>query len=69
MTYIDGSKGLEGLRKASDFRNKVGFAMYPVHFSDLMFLADAGEILPPKSTYFEPRLKSGLLVQLLKRDG
>jgi uncharacterized protein (DUF1015 family) len=34
-----------------------------------MFLADAGEILPPKSTYFEPRLKSGLLVQDLKREG
>jgi uncharacterized protein (DUF1015 family) len=32
----------------------------------MMDLADAGEILPPKSTYFEPRLKSGLLVQLLK---
>jgi uncharacterized protein (DUF1015 family) len=67
VTYIDGSKGLEGLRKAANHRNKVGFAMYPVHFADLMFLADAGEILPPKSTYFEPRLKSGLLVQLLRK--
>jgi len=69
VTYIDGSKGLEGLRKAADNRNKVGFALYPVYFADMMFLADAGEILPPKSTYFEPRLKSGVLVQLLKRDG
>ncbi len=67
VTYIDGSKGLEGLLKAANNRNKVGFALYPVHFDDLMFLADAGEILPPKSTYFEPRLKSGMLVQLLKR--
>jgi uncharacterized protein (DUF1015 family) len=66
VTYVDGSKGLEGLAKASRSRNKAGFALYPVHFSDMMDLADAGEILPPKSTYFEPRLKSGLLVQLLK---
>ncbi|MCC7465574.1 MAG: DUF1015 family protein, partial [Saprospiraceae bacterium] len=35
-------------------------------FADMMNMADAGEILPPKSTYFEPRLKSGMLVQLLK---
>jgi len=68
VTYIDGSKGLEGLLKAVNNRNKVGFALYPVHFDDMMFLADAGEILPPKSTYFEPRLKSGMLVQLLKRE-
>ena len=68
VAYVDGSKGLQGLRKAANSRNKVGFALYPVHFADLMFLADAGEILPPKSTYFEPRLKSGLLVQLLKKE-
>jgi uncharacterized protein (DUF1015 family) len=69
VTYIDGSKGLKGLLKAASARNRVGFALYPVHFADMMFLADAGEILPPKSTYFEPRLKSGLLVQDLKREG
>ncbi|MDO8365818.1 MAG: DUF1015 family protein [Saprospiraceae bacterium] len=67
VTYIDGSKGLEGLQKAAINRNKVGFALFPVHFEDMMFLADAGEILPPKSTYFEPRLKSGVLVQVLKK--
>ncbi len=69
VTYIDGSKGMEGLQKAASGRNRVGFALYPVHFADMMFLADAGEILPPKSTYFEPRLKSGVLVQLLKKAG
>lgn len=66
VTYVDGSKGLEGLAKASRSRNKAGFALFPVHFADMMNMADAGEILPPKSTYFEPRLKSGMLVQLLK---
>jgi uncharacterized protein (DUF1015 family) len=66
ITYVDGSKGLEGLRKAAG-RNRVGFGLYPVHFADMMVMADAGESLPPKSTYFEPRLKSGILVQLLRR--
>lgn len=67
VSYIDGSKGIEGLKKAAQRRNRVGFALYPVHIADLMRLADAGENLPPKSTYFEPRLKSGLIVQPLKR--
>lgn len=67
VTYVDGSKGMKGVQKAAKNRHKVGFALYPVHFEDMMFLADAGEILPPKSTYFEPRLKSGVLVQDLKR--
>lgn len=67
VTYVDGSKGMKGVQKAAKNRHKVGFALYPVHFEDMMFLADAGEILPPKSTYFEPRLKSGILVQDLKR--
>lgn len=65
ITYVDGSKGLDGLRKAAG-RNRVGFGLYPVHFADMMVMADAGESLPPKSTYFEPRLKSGILVQLLR---
>lgn len=68
ISYVDGSKGMTGLQKAANTRSKVGFALYPVHFEDMMFLADAGEILPPKSTYFEPRLKSGILVQLLREE-
>lgn len=69
IIYVDGSKGLEGLRKTTRlYRNdRVGFAFYPVAFEDLARMADAGENLPPKSTYFEPRLKSGLLVRLLEQ--
>jgi uncharacterized protein (DUF1015 family) len=67
ITYIEGAKGLEGVRKASNDNNdRMGFALFPVSFSDLMRMVDAGESLPPKSTYFEPRLRSGLLVKLLK---
>ena len=67
INYVDGSKGLEGLQKvvAKKENDRVGFAFFPVTFEDLMRMADKGESLPPKSTYFEPRLKSGLLVRLL----
>jgi uncharacterized protein (DUF1015 family) len=67
ITYVDGSKGLEGLQKAVLAKNtpRAGFALYPVAFGDLARMADAGEVLPPKSTYFEPRLRSGMLVQML----
>lgn len=68
IVYVEGSVGLEGLEKATGRKSgdRAGFALYPVAFEDMTQLADAGECLPPKSTYFEPRLKSGLLVRLLE---
>lgn len=66
IMYVEGSKGLKGIRKiARNSRDRVGFALHPVAFSDMMRMADAGESLPPKSTYFEPRLKSGIIVRML----
>ncbi len=67
ITYIEGARGIEGVRKAIGERpDRMGFLLYPVSFADMMQLADAGETLPPKSTYFEPRMKSGILVKMLK---
>jgi len=43
----------------------VGFAMYPVTIEQLMQVADTGEVMPPKSTWFEPKLQSGLFVHML----
>ncbi|MBS7390802.1 MAG: DUF1015 family protein, partial [Fibrobacter sp.] len=43
----------------------VAFAMYPTSLDQLMAIADAGEIMPPKSTWFEPKLRDGLLVHSL----
>ena len=43
----------------------VAFAMYPTTMDDLMDIADAGAIMPPKSTWFEPKLRSGLFVHKL----
>lgn len=67
MTYIEGPKGLAGLEDAAGSnRNRVGFMLFPVALDDLMALSDMGEMLPPKSTYFEPRLRSGLIVKEIK---
>ncbi|MDR1553420.1 MAG: DUF1015 domain-containing protein, partial [Prevotellaceae bacterium] len=42
------------------------FALYPVSMRQLINIADAGEIMPPKTTWFEPKLRSGLAIHLLK---
>jgi uncharacterized protein (DUF1015 family) len=44
---------------------KAAFAMYPTTMDDLMGIADAGLIMPPKSTWFEPKPRSGLLIHTL----
>ena len=44
---------------------KVAFSLHPTHMEDLMAVADAGEIMPPKSTWFEPKLADGLVSHML----
>ncbi|MCC6413877.1 MAG: DUF1015 domain-containing protein [Saprospiraceae bacterium] len=69
IVYVEGTKGLSGVRKAVHVNeHRVGFLLYPVSISDLMDTADAGDILPPKSTFFEPRLKSGLLIRPFRKS-
>jgi uncharacterized protein (DUF1015 family) len=45
---------------------KVAFALYPVSMKQLIDIADSGKIMPPKTTWFEPKLRSGLVVHSLK---
>ena len=52
-------------RLVSSGKAAVAFSMYPVSVSDLMRIADTGGIMPPKSTWFEPKLRDGLLVHLI----
>lgn len=68
VIYIDGAKGAPEANRIVQESNgrKAGFLLYPVAFDDLFFLSDKGESLPPKSTWFEPRIKSGLTVHSLK---
>jgi uncharacterized protein (DUF1015 family) len=66
IDFIGGIRGLKELVTLVDSgKFKVGFAMYPVSIRELMNIADAGKVMPPKSTWFEPKLRSGLLVHSL----
>ena len=60
--FIGGIRGLGELEKRADTDMEVSFAMYPVSISELFAVADAGLLMPPKSTWFEPKLRSGLFI-------
>lgn len=66
IKFIGGIKGTDALEQAVK-KNKTGvaFAMYPTTVDDLMAIADADKIMPPKSTWFEPKLRSGFVVRSL----
>ncbi len=67
IDFIGGIRGLGELEKrVNSGREVVAFAMFPTSIEELMNIADAGEIMPPKSTWFEPKLRSGLFIHLLK---
>ncbi len=64
VNYIEGPKGIQGvLQQVSKAADGVAFCLYPVQMEEVMKAADIGQVLPPKSTWFEPRMKNGLLVQ------
>ncbi len=66
IDFIGGIRGLEELKKRVDSGDmKVAFALYPVSMKQLISIADSGNIMPPKSTWFEPKLRSGLVIHLL----
>ena len=61
-TSSAGSAEQELEERVESGRGAVAFAMYPTQISDVMAIADAGVTMPPKSTWFEPKLRSGLFV-------
>lgn len=64
IKYMEGPKGIEGVREiVLRNENRVGFLLYPVGWDDFLKIADMGRIMPPKSTWFEPRMKNGIIVQ------
>lgn len=69
IDFIGGIRGRRHLVKVvASGRFKVAFAMHPTSIEELMRIADAGEVMPPKSTWFEPKLRSGLVVHYLESD-
>ena len=66
IDFIGGIRGLGELQKSVDSGDmKVAFALYPVSMKQLITIADSGKIMPPKTTWFEPKLRSGLVIHLL----
>jgi len=65
IDFVGGIRGLKELEKRVSEGMKVAFSMYPVTIEDLMTVADSGNVMPPKSTWFEPKLRSGLFVHKL----
>lgn len=65
--FIGGIRGLEELVRMTDSKSdRVAFAMYPTSMEELLSVADAGRLMPPKSTWFEPKLRSGLFIHPLE---
>jgi len=67
IDFIGGIRGLEELsRRVDSGEMAVAFALYPVSMKQLMDIADSGMIMPPKTTWFEPKLRSGLVIHDLE---
>ncbi len=66
IDFVGGIRGLEELVRLVDLDTfKVAFALFPTSIHDLFAVADAGKVMPPKSTWFEPKLRSGLIIRPL----
>lgn len=62
IQFVGGIRGLSELERLVDGGMKVAFSMYPTSITQLFDIADAGELMPPKSTWFEPKLRSGIFI-------
>ncbi|EEQ58351.1 hypothetical protein CBFG_02061 [Clostridiales bacterium 1_7_47FAA] len=65
VDFIGGIRGLKELERRCHEDMKVAFSMYPTSIRELLEVADAGRLMPPKSTWFEPKLRSGLFIHRL----
>jgi uncharacterized protein (DUF1015 family) len=64
IDFVGGIRGMDELERRVKEGYAVAFSVHPTSLTQLMSVADAGEVMPPKSTWFEPKLRSGLLVRL-----
>ena len=62
IDFVGGIRGPEELARRVDARGGAAFSLYPISVGQLLDVADAGRIMPPKSTWFEPKLRSGLFI-------
>jgi len=69
IDFVGGIRGMGELeRRVDSGRDAIAFSLWPTSLDDVMSVADTGLVMPPKSTWFEPKLRSGLVVQLLEGD-
>lgn len=66
IAFVGGVRGLKELERRANTDMKVSFSMFATTIDDIMSIADNGEVMPPKSTWFEPKPRSGLFVHKLK---
>ena len=64
IDFVGGIRGMDELERRVKEGCAVAFSVFPTSLTQLMSVADAGEVMPPKSTWFEPKLRSGLLVRM-----
>ena len=62
IDFVGGIRGMAELERRCSTDCAVAFAMYPTSIQELFAVADAGLLMPPKSTWFEPKLRSGLFI-------
>ena len=67
IDFVGGIRGLGELERRIHTDMKVAFSMYPTSIAELFAVADAGRLMPPKSTWFEPKLRSGLFLHEIER--
>lgn len=67
IDFVGGIRGLAELERRVHTDMKVAFSMYPTSIAELFAVADAGRLMPPKSTWFEPKLRSGLFLHEIER--
>lgn len=65
MEFIGGIRGLDELERRVNQDMQIAFSLFPTSVTDVMRVADAGMVMPPKSTWFEPKLLSGLFIHLI----
>ncbi len=62
IDFVGGIRGIEELNKRTDTDMDIAFSMYPTSMDELIRVADANKLMPPKSTWFEPKLRSGIFI-------
>ena len=62
IQFVGGIRGVQELEEAADLEGGAAFTLYPTDMMELIQVADAGRLMPPKSTWFEPKLRSGLFI-------